>query len=170
MVELREDELPDLQLRIRDDTSRETSIGRPIQTAVENVLAPAVPIVLVDVVHVPVFGHDFVWVGTESMRASDDVAQEDDRVRRIVHDTRKFCALEFSVQFVFFLAVVCDDDRDLCSVDVENGFDGRGKLAMRRRQEMVCRVDDRELRKENSTPRVRVGSWTNVDVLSESSE
>ena len=71
--------LSDLQLRICDGTTRYTCVGRAVETAVEDVLAPArglsgrasidalgkrlpsIPVVLVDVEHSAVVDHDIVW-------------------------------------------------------------------------------------------------------------
>ena len=85
--------LPDLQLRIRDCTAGYTCVGRAIETAVEDVLAPArglsgrasidapgkrlpsIPVVLVDVEHAAVVHHDIVWRSFRDPRELEKCAE-----------------------------------------------------------------------------------------------
>ena len=59
----RDGELAHLEFRVRDRTTGDARVGRPVESAVEDVLAPAVLVVLVDVVDAAVLDHDFVGRG-----------------------------------------------------------------------------------------------------------
>jgi hypothetical protein len=59
----RDGKLADLQLSIRDRAARDARVGRPMESTVENILTPAVRVVLVDVVNATISDHDFVGRG-----------------------------------------------------------------------------------------------------------
>jgi hypothetical protein len=61
----RDSELAHLEFRVRNRTTRDARVGRPVESAVEYVLAPAVLVILVDVVDTAVLDHDFVGRGCE---------------------------------------------------------------------------------------------------------
>jgi hypothetical protein len=61
----RDNKLPHLELRVCDRAAGDARIGCPVQPAVEDVFAPAVHVVLVDVVHTAVRDHDFVGSSCE---------------------------------------------------------------------------------------------------------
>src|SRR5579863_10091285 len=58
-------ELAHLEFRVRDRTTGDARVGRPVESAVEDVLAPAVHVILVDVMDAAVLDHDFVGRGCE---------------------------------------------------------------------------------------------------------
>jgi len=57
--------LTHLELRVRDRAAGDARVRCPVQPAVEDVFAPAVHVVLVDVVDTAVRDHDFVRSGCE---------------------------------------------------------------------------------------------------------
>jgi len=61
----RDGELAHLEFRVRNRTTGDACVGRPVESAVEDVLAPAVHVVHVNVVNAAVLDHDFVGRGCE---------------------------------------------------------------------------------------------------------
>ena len=61
----RDGELAHLEFRVRNRTTGDARVGRPVESAVEDVFAPAVHVVLVNVVNAAVLDHDFVRRGCE---------------------------------------------------------------------------------------------------------
>lgn len=59
----RDGELTHLELRVRDRAAGDACVRCPVEPAVEDVFAPAVHVVLVDVVDAAVRDHDFVGSG-----------------------------------------------------------------------------------------------------------
>ena len=53
-------QLADLQHSIRDCAARDAGVGRPMKSTVENILAPAVHVIPVDIVDAAISDHDFV--------------------------------------------------------------------------------------------------------------
>ena len=58
----RHNELTNLHLGVRDDTSRDSGIASAVHSPVKDVLAPSTFVVLFDVVNISVLDHDLVWV------------------------------------------------------------------------------------------------------------
>ena len=61
----RDGKLAYLELRVCNRAAGDARVGRPVEPAVEDVLAPAVHVFHVDVVNAAVLDHDFVRRGCE---------------------------------------------------------------------------------------------------------
>lgn len=111
-----------------------------------------------DVKHLAVFDQEAVRRRLWRMRLRNEVPEEDCRARPALGEqARELAALQLAVERVLFLPVVRDNDVDFGAVHVEGRVDGGSELAMRRREKMVRRAQNRELGDEGGACRSASG-------------
>lgn len=124
-------ELPNLKLGVGDRTTRDTSVRRPVETSVHDILAPkpthvsqvkpsgppgeshspSVAVFPVNVVNKPVLGHNEIRCRSRSLRFCDYVSQENDWIwMGCSHDSSEFRRLELPVQWCFLYLMPSNDD------------------------------------------------------------
>ena len=73
--------------------------------------------------------------------------------------------MAYRVEFHLTLTIVSDDYLHRRSKHVKIRLNRRGELAMGRREEVVCRVNDVEFREKDCAPGMLVWPGTDVNIL-----
>lgn len=115
---------------------RHTRVACALQSLVQDILAPPIPITGIDILHPALLAHIRVVIALTWL--DDKVGQQDGRAWGGLHALREVLALQSAVLWILFLTGVKDEDVNKGAVCVDCGFDCRGKFADGRGKEVVC--------------------------------